>query len=205
MTQGVIHELIHAYDECRAKNLDWNNCYHRACAEVNYDTSPHLDLVWLNSLVLHSFDHHSLQYVQIRASFLSGDCHYMREYLRGQRNLRGHETVSFLLLLLVFYVSHWSVCVHLHNSFWLYSLLKECVRRRAASSVSKDPRCTEYLTKLALDSVWDICYNDTKPFDKVPWYSLLVVVLDYAWDICYNDTKPFDNLGYLLQWFKALW
>ncbi|KAL8548600.1 hypothetical protein ACS0TY_007767 [Phlomoides rotata] len=105
VTQGITHELIHAYDDCRTKKLDWHNCYHRACAEI-------------------------------RASLLSGDCHYLREYLRGQRNLRGHEP--------------------------------ECVRRRATSSVSKEPRCTEYLTKMAMDSVWDICYNDTKPFDEAP-------------------------------------
>lgn len=34
MNQVVIHELIHAYDECRAKNLDWTNCAHHACSEV---------------------------------------------------------------------------------------------------------------------------------------------------------------------------
>lgn len=34
VNQVVIHELIHAYDECRAKNLDWTNCAHHACSEV---------------------------------------------------------------------------------------------------------------------------------------------------------------------------
>jgi len=29
----VAHELIHAYDHCRA-NIDWSNCLHIACAEV---------------------------------------------------------------------------------------------------------------------------------------------------------------------------
>jgi Peptidase M76 family len=29
----VIHELIHAYDICRAK-VDWNNCRHYACTEI---------------------------------------------------------------------------------------------------------------------------------------------------------------------------
>lgn len=31
----VIHELIHAYDDCRAANLDWSNCAHHACTEVS--------------------------------------------------------------------------------------------------------------------------------------------------------------------------
>lgn len=34
VNQVVIHELIHAYDECRAKNLDWTNCAHHACSQV---------------------------------------------------------------------------------------------------------------------------------------------------------------------------
>ncbi|GFP80764.1 ribosome biogenesis regulatory protein homolog [Phtheirospermum japonicum] len=33
VTQVVIHELIHAYDECRAANLDWSDCAHHACSE----------------------------------------------------------------------------------------------------------------------------------------------------------------------------
>lgn len=31
--QVIIHELIHAYDKCRAE-VDWNNCLHHACTEV---------------------------------------------------------------------------------------------------------------------------------------------------------------------------
>ncbi|XP_020112232.1 mitochondrial inner membrane protease ATP23 isoform X3 [Ananas comosus] len=34
INQVVIHELIHAYDDCRAKNLDWKNCAHHACSEI---------------------------------------------------------------------------------------------------------------------------------------------------------------------------
>jgi hypothetical protein len=34
VNQVVIHELIHAYDDCRAANLDWANCAHHACSEV---------------------------------------------------------------------------------------------------------------------------------------------------------------------------
>ncbi|KAI3995907.1 hypothetical protein MKX01_017104 [Papaver californicum] len=31
VNQVVIHELIHAYDDCRAANLDWTDCAHHAC------------------------------------------------------------------------------------------------------------------------------------------------------------------------------
>ena len=30
----LTHELIHAYDHCRAADLDWRNCEHHACSEV---------------------------------------------------------------------------------------------------------------------------------------------------------------------------
>lgn len=30
---AVVHELVHAYDSCRAK-IDWTNCNHHACSEV---------------------------------------------------------------------------------------------------------------------------------------------------------------------------
>ncbi|XP_065875464.1 mitochondrial inner membrane protease ATP23-like isoform X2 [Euphorbia lathyris] len=34
VNQVVKHELIHAYDECRAANLNWYNCAHQACSEI---------------------------------------------------------------------------------------------------------------------------------------------------------------------------
>jgi inner membrane protease ATP23 len=34
VTHALTHELIHAYDHCRAKNLDWCNCEHHACSEI---------------------------------------------------------------------------------------------------------------------------------------------------------------------------
>ncbi|TQD99547.1 hypothetical protein C1H46_014883 [Malus baccata] len=34
VNQVVIHELIHAFDDCRAKNLEWSNCAHHACSEI---------------------------------------------------------------------------------------------------------------------------------------------------------------------------
>ncbi|KAM7266641.1 hypothetical protein ACFE04_004538 [Oxalis oulophora] len=105
VNQVVTHELIHAYDECRGKNLDWTNCAHHACSEI-------------------------------RAGHLSGDCHYKRELLRGHMKIRGHE--------------------------------QECVRRRVMKSMAGNPYCSETAAKDAMEAVWDICYNDTRPFDKAP-------------------------------------
>ncbi|GAB2234196.1 hypothetical protein Droror1_Dr00003438 [Drosera rotundifolia] len=105
VNQVVIHELIHAYDDCRAANLDWTNCAHHACSEI-------------------------------RAGHLSGDCHYKRELLRGYAKLRGHE--------------------------------QDCVKRRVMKSVISNPNCSETTAREAMEAVWDICYNDTKPFDRAP-------------------------------------
>ncbi|KAK4754865.1 hypothetical protein SAY87_008622 [Trapa incisa] len=105
VNQVVIHELIHAYDECRAANLDWSNCAHHACAEI-------------------------------RAGHLSGDCHYKRELLRGYMKIRGHE--------------------------------QDCVRRRVMKSLGSNPYCSEAASKDAMEAVWDVCYNDTQPFDRAP-------------------------------------
>lgn len=30
----LAHELLHAFDHCRAADLDWSNCRHHACSEV---------------------------------------------------------------------------------------------------------------------------------------------------------------------------
>ena len=89
VNQVVIHELIHAYDECRAKNLDWTNCAHHACSEVvTLLPKSFLNLYFLFEIV------NVCSLKQIRAGHLSGDCHFKRELLRGFIKLRGHEQVS---------------------------------------------------------------------------------------------------------------
>ncbi|KAK7260651.1 hypothetical protein RIF29_26881 [Crotalaria pallida] len=104
--QVLIHELIHAFDDCRAANLEWTNCAHHACSEI-------------------------------RAGHLSGDCHYKRELLRGFLKIRGHE--------------------------------QECIRRRVTKSLAQNPDCSgAAAAKESMEAVWDVCYNDTQPFDRAP-------------------------------------
>ncbi|WOK97424.1 mitochondrial inner membrane protease atp23 [Canna indica] len=106
INQVLIHELVHAYDDCRVKNIDWSDCAQHACSEI-------------------------------RANHLSGDCHLKRELLRGFLNkIGGHEP--------------------------------ECVKRRALKSVQQNPYCSGAEAKKAVEKVWDICYNDTYPFEKAP-------------------------------------
>ena len=105
VNQTVIHELIHAFDDCRAANLDWKNCAHQACSEI-------------------------------RAGHLSGDCHYKRELLRGFLKIRGHE--------------------------------QDCIKRRVLKSLAFNPFCGGSAAKDSMEAVWDVCYNDTAPFDRAP-------------------------------------
>lgn len=45
---------------------------------------------------------------------------------------------------------------------------QDCVKRRVMKSLANNPYCSEAAAKDAMDAVWDICYNDTQPFDRAP-------------------------------------
>ena len=30
----LVHELVHAFDHCRGRDLDWTDCRHHACSEA---------------------------------------------------------------------------------------------------------------------------------------------------------------------------
>lgn len=34
VSHALTHELIHAYDHCRSRDLNWSNCEHHACSEA---------------------------------------------------------------------------------------------------------------------------------------------------------------------------
>jgi len=121
--------LVHAFDHCRARDLDWSDCDHHACSEV-------------------------------RAAALSGDCSFGAEASRGNWGLRAQA--------------------------------QACARRRAALSVAMNPACSGSSSKASLaggvgafgaaaaqggsnrkareavDRVFDACFADTAPFDRMP-------------------------------------
>lgn len=49
-----------------------------------------------------------------------------------------------------------------------FGSMKECVKRRVMKSLSINPNCSETTSKETMEAVWDICYNDTMPFDRAP-------------------------------------
>ena len=45
---------------------------------------------------------------------------------------------------------------------------KACVRRRAELSVGMNPYCGGAKARAAVDAVFDTCFKDTQPFDRIP-------------------------------------
>jgi len=105
VNNAMVHELLHAYDHCRANGLDWSNCDHHACSEV-------------------------------RAANLSGDCTMSQEWARGNYGLKGQHKI--------------------------------CIRRRAEISVAMNPNCRGNRARDAVSRVFDTCFKDTAPFDRIP-------------------------------------
>ncbi|RYR25649.1 hypothetical protein Ahy_B02g059538 isoform A [Arachis hypogaea] len=128
--QVVIHELINAFDDCRAIGVIVLSklvvsIFEPILSLMGFYNLCHSCSVFLNNLIK-----------QIRAGHLSGDCHFKRELLRGHMKLRGHEP--------------------------------ECIKRRVLKSLSSNPNCAGSAAEDSMEAVWDICYNDTKPFDRAP-------------------------------------
>lgn len=45
---------------------------------------------------------------------------------------------------------------------------QRCVRRRAGNSLRAVLGVDQKQVDEALDRVWDVCFNDTEPFDRIP-------------------------------------
>ncbi|CAI7862788.1 unnamed protein product, partial [Closterium sp. NIES-53] len=137
----VAHELVHALDHCRAKNLQWPDLRHHACSEI-------------------------------RAANLSGACHMHREF-----NTRGPD--------FVFRNGH-AQCVRRKaqlsvamNPFCsdagppsatattAIANGSSASGSEATSSGSNSAACMAR-ARAAVDAVWDVCYHDTAPFDRIP-------------------------------------
>ncbi|XP_034984431.1 mitochondrial inner membrane protease ATP23 homolog [Zootoca vivipara] len=105
MNRVVAHELIHAFDHCRA-HVDWfNNIRHLACSEI-------------------------------RASNLSGDCSLLNEMTRFKFGLKQHH--------------------------------QTCVKDRAVRSILAVRKISKEMAEKAVDEVFESCFNDHEPFDRVP-------------------------------------
>ena len=54
--------------------------------------------------------------------------------------------------------------MHMHTS----RLIKVCVKRRAAISIMNAMNVTRETADEAVNSVYDVCFKDTEPFDRIP-------------------------------------
>jgi inner membrane protease ATP23 len=131
----MAHEMVHAYDHLRFK-LDPLDLRHAACMEVccfSFLTHAVVVCVYYPPLqsVLTSLA------VQIRASTLSGECRFGREFFtRGQWNI----------------TQQLQECIR---------------RRATLSVANRPSCKDKVHAASVVDEVWDNCFNDTRPFDEI--------------------------------------
>ena len=120
----MAHEMVHAYDHLRFK-LDWHDdLRHAACTEVGHRIKLRVDEA-------------DMAANQIRASSLSGECRWAREFFkRGQ----------------------WKLTQQHQNCVWRRAVLS--VRARPAC---KD----DVQAAKVVNEVWESCFRDTRPFDEI--------------------------------------
>ncbi|KAH7280801.1 hypothetical protein KP509_36G015000 [Ceratopteris richardii] len=137
----ISHELIHSYDQCRAANLNWNNCAHHACSEIR---AANL-----------SGDCHFKREL-IRGYFEIGK-HYQ-------------FFMSDVPLVCLFYQDMDPLQSYENGLYFLIHIFMDCIRRRVKKSIIQNPNCPRSMLDMekVIDQVWDTCYKDTKPFDKAP-------------------------------------
>jgi len=71
-----------------------------------------------------------------------------------------------------------------------------------------NPYCSKAAAKDAMEAVWDVCYNDTQPFDRAPWNMYLLQIFYLKWCWWYIDLQSIRNLTFLFnkntQFFQRL-
>lgn len=56
----------------------------------------------------------------------------------------------------------------MRGNFRLKGQFQNCVKRRAELSVKMNPCCSDVAAKAAVEKVFDRCFRDTAPFDRLP-------------------------------------
>jgi inner membrane protease ATP23 len=118
----LAHEMVHAWDHLRWK-VDWADLRHAACTEV-----------WL---LQNWYERMVLMGIQIRASSLSGECRFMREF--WTRN-------------------NWKLTQQHQNC-----VRTRAVKSVMARPACKD----DVQAVKVVNEVWDSCFSDTRPFDEI--------------------------------------
>ena len=138
MNDTLTHELIHTLDYCRAE-LDWNNIHHLACTEIRAASLSGECFFWKENFARLKFGWK--KHHQVRREGGEG------EEEKGERE--GEERI----------ITHLS---------FVFSTHQACVRERATKSILCVRDVTEEEAKRAVDKVFESCFRDTYPFERVP-------------------------------------
>ena len=155
--QTLVHELVHAFDQCRAK-VTWENLLHHACTEV-------------------------------RASALSGECDLVEEVNRGIMRKVGGQGEACVRRRAELSVAMNPSCRTAVAGAGAHSTpsgqsqsngasssastngVHPAVAAQAAEAVAateEENLRARLKAKAAVDAVFDRCYYDTAPFDRMP-------------------------------------
>lgn len=153
MNRVVTHELIHAFDHCRA-HVDWfNNFRHLACSEV----SPVVLVQVLSSMELSKC-------LYAPVSDPSGEPERrLRFQQRGCKVQLWFEGASSGTCARTPPVGLW---VFFSNGVLL--LGQACVRGRALRSILAVRNISPKEAEKIVDEVFDTCFNDHAPFGRIP-------------------------------------
>lgn len=123
----MAHEMVHAWDHLKFKVED-NNLRHQACLEVRVakmgPSSPFAEPMLTSPF-------------QIRASTLSGECRFTREF---------------------FSKNQWGITEQLQ---------KCVRRRATLSMMARPGIKDDVHAAKVVNEVWDSCFRDTRPFDEI--------------------------------------
>ena len=130
----LAHEMVHAWDHLRWK-VDWSDLRHAACTEVH--SSPNTLTPSLLSSPIDLDENDKLTTHQIRASSLSGECRWTREFF-----VRNNFSIT-----------------QQHQNCVRQRAIKSVMNRPSCKDEGQ-------ATKI-VNEVWDSCFADTRPFDEI--------------------------------------
>lgn len=193
MNRVVTHELIHAFDHCRA-HVDWfNNLRHLACSEVScciYEQWKlwllcdsfssvclrlwHCVLAGMNESVKNMCS--TTVWHQVYQNLKTFLCHDFRSgqltsvktaplAMKSPDSTSAWRSIIRYLQWDKYYLYQVEVCVY---NLTLFSLQQECVRGRALRSILAVRKISREEAEKIVDEVFDSCFNDHAPFGRIP-------------------------------------
>ena len=157
--QTLVHELVHAFDQCRAK-VTWENLLHHACTEVRASAlSGECDLVEeVNRGIMRKIGGQGEACVRRRAELsvaMNPSCRTVTAGAGSQSIQSGQNSSSSAST----------------NTMATTNGVHPAVAAQAAAAVAateEENLRARLKAKAAVDAVFDRCYYDTAPFDRMP-------------------------------------